>query len=176
MSSKGIADDSAFIQAFLEGNIVLSEEEEFVHDHLTHVIARISIIFDCNRLEHNFAILVDLRNFIDSIYGVIKVMQNDFKEDILNRQLTLLGILVDVGTAYIAVEDLKGFITSRQHHPWEDLSPRWTLYWSKHHPKVYLQEAMDFFNRIKRGIQDKASPHAISESLKFHRLNPRSEI
>lgn len=46
LSCKGIADDRAFIEAYLTHDILLSSQEEFVHDWSTHVLSRLQLIFE----------------------------------------------------------------------------------------------------------------------------------
>jgi hypothetical protein len=44
VSTNGIADSKTFIQEFINGNTLLSDDKEFLHDHLIHVISKINFI------------------------------------------------------------------------------------------------------------------------------------
>lgn len=48
-SSVGIADDLSFIEAFFTHDVLLSNDKEFVHDHIAHVIPMLSLQLTSNK-------------------------------------------------------------------------------------------------------------------------------
>lgn len=108
-TADGIADDLAFVTAYLNHDVLLSTGEEFVHDSLAHVIPTLLLILDSPEKYLNLKSVVvkDISRLCEKVQKVKEallantiIFEDKKEEDNIKRHLekleTTLGVIADV--------------------------------------------------------------------------------
>ncbi|MDP1880785.1 MAG: hypothetical protein Q8K60_07585 [Parachlamydiaceae bacterium] len=127
ISSNGIADDKSYIEAIIQGNIILSNGPEFLHDHFFHVMQRILLLskHGSNSMETHSSnylkIFTKFNKDIQKIISLINEKEMEAKNPQLNEESkkeqekiceilwTCLGLIVDKASACETLNDLRSF-------------------------------------------------------------------
>jgi len=108
-SSEGVADDLSYAEAYLKYDVLLSSGKEFVHDHFSHIMPTISLMFTPSEYSNNYFNFFDerdrIRKIISKIICTIKTAEEVMKKnelasiklkDELPKLKTALGAAVDI--------------------------------------------------------------------------------
>ncbi len=143
-ASKGISSDQQFIESFRENDCLLSEDEEFMHDHTAHVLIQLSIAFETRENYPQFKEKV--RYAIESLVYE-PLLWNKIKGSPLHyvAMWAFLGKIVDVLqtmsykdlNSTISLEGVKLFYEIAI-DPIKNLSKQWEIYFKKRFPKISL--------------------------------------
>lgn len=109
ISSKGVASNLTFVQAFVDGHLIISPDEEFIHDFIVHGIAKIFRIFESLEKDRKKNIPLgstynqqtnQLRDLISERAEHIESMEeSQLDAEQKNLLQTFLGQMVDIATA-----------------------------------------------------------------------------
>lgn len=115
--SEGVADEKAFIQAFLNDTIILSDGKEFVHDNTQHVMKLILRIFLSGNIDKEYGdepgtytkdINDDMRAVVGELFLKICSFEEKLKiscdrsiinQDYVKHNLILFGVIIDIFTS-----------------------------------------------------------------------------
>lgn len=148
--SEGVANDLEFVEAYFKGDVLLSTGKEFIHDHLSHVLPTINMIFNSSLNTLNQSYQKEKTRVVTVLvkaYRRIMLIKNEIHESklnvltdqlqIVNEQLNkieaLFGALVDEISSF---EDTVLFQnldenTLEMHFNGICIDPKWEKYLQK---------------------------------------------
>lgn len=171
-SGDGIADDMEFVIAYLTSDALLSNNREFVHDSIAHVIPALS-----NKLSYpDFAKLVK-QNIVKNIsksYRKIQLVKNKLEkgkipnlsideEKLLKENIsvvtTMLGIFTDYLSSVMDYNGLNNIPFDLNLGDFLNLSPSWQNYLQKRYGKeelkpILLKSIWDTLNKAEYEIDN----------------------
>ncbi|MDP1880784.1 MAG: hypothetical protein Q8K60_07580 [Parachlamydiaceae bacterium] len=127
ISSDGIADDKSFIEAIKQGNIIISNGPEFLHDHFFHVMPRILLLsnHEPSSIGKHYSEYRNVMNKFNREISKIMILINEKEEEVKNSKLsndskkeqekiceilwTCLGLIVDKGSTCETLSDMESF-------------------------------------------------------------------
>jgi hypothetical protein len=161
LKMKGIAEPAPFIEAYLTHDVILSDEGEFVHDHLIHLIPTLgsffkyglqgSDIYKKERARLSKGILLHY----SKIFSIEKMIQNEKKEEtlyFLEKFKYALSALVDILLSRSEFEHKNDYILKTHFQAiWEE--NYWINYWNrlfKNEKKIDYKAIIHFCKQVSR--------------------------
>ena len=136
-SGEGIADDMAFVAAYLVCDVLLSRNAEFIHDSMVHVIPTVLAMqlpgYSEWRLKVN-QVIEKAKQRIETVEKMItdrKIAPGHPVSEHLDKMKTALGAYVDITSGDSLALVKSGEVIDMQHH-FKSIWNEWpTTYWEK---------------------------------------------